>query len=383
MTLSLSTRQYFSLGVFIIGQLVVRHSIAQVASECRICGENGPENAPFLDRVLPSLGVPAETCGDLVNAVLFVEAGTEICNSIQAFGTFCGCNLPPDPCHLCWDGSRVPNENLTLPTYQVSMFTNTFGFDSSPNCQALEALLHTTRTGDTQPCLDIQVDVGETCGCPPLPVESLPPNNSTNSTTQDANNDTTLVEPPPEDEEIQPCNICENGVSSPVPDKLVNVGRGPQITCSEWEILASSFPEGSADCLVTRSATSTICQCPRREGQCTMCPLGELIPKPQQRLNWYTDSFLSAGRQTIFSEDRFLTCELMESNVASEHPLLDEIFGTQKELLCTAMQMKSWICGCRPDWRQIVLTWSYRLSAMLSFVVSLASCCLFVPQGLL
>ena len=368
----MSIRRYWLFLLLAFGHFV---SIVHTSATCVLCGEHGPESAPFTERALPDLGVPANSCGDLVEAVLFVQGGTAICDSIQAFGTYCGCNLPPNACHLCWDGSRVSNKNLTLPDYQVSTFADTFGYDSNPACETLEALLHTTRTSDTQQCLDIQIDAGERCGCPPVPVELLPHNNSTNFTGNDFDNESN-VDTPPKDKEPtkeQRCTLCENGVSTPVPNQWVDIGQERTLTCAEWEILATSFPEGSADCALIRSGASRICQCPRPQGQCTMCPLGEPIPRPQQRLNWLFDSFLSSDRDSIVTEDsrsQFLTCQLMESHVASGHPLLDEIFGTEEELLCTAMQMKSWICGCQPDWRQIVLTWSYRLSAMLSFVVS-------------
>ena len=335
---------------------------------CFLCGDQGPSIAPFGEKLLPALGTPVNRCLELEEAAVFIQRDTKACDAVQAFGTYCGCNKPPSACSLCWDGSNAVNQNVTLFDYRASMFVDTFGFDGNLTCELLESFLHTTRLNNSEQCLNTQIDAGERCGCPPLPVELLPNHNSTNSTTTNEE----------EEEEEEPssswqrCTLCETGDPPPFPDKLVDIGRDQDATCEEWDLLAGAFEEGSGDCALVRTGASRSCQCPRPQGLCTMCPLGEPIPKPQQRLNWYTDSFLSSDRDMFVPEDsraRFLTCELMESNVANRHPLLEDVFGTEEELLCTAMQMKSWICGCKPDWRQIVLTWSYRLSGMLSLTV--------------
>ena len=355
--------------------------VSSVAATCSICGVYGPSRVPFPEKSLPDVAGPLSRCVDLDESSRFVEPGTQICDSLQAMGTFCGCNRPPEACLLCWDGSPVIHKNLTLPGYSASAFVNTFGFDSTLSCELLEAYLHTTRTRNTDQCLDIQIDVGERCGCPPLPQDMLPiHHNSTNTTDinpgQDNNNSTATPDrDAPNTPDRRRCTICENGDPPPFPNIPVDVGQERTLSCAGWDAYAQSFEEGSSDCSLIRSGASRICQCPRPEGQCTMCPLGEAIPKPQQELNWLTDSFLSSVRDTVVVEGAgFLNCQLMESHVASGYPLLAEVFGTEEELLCTAMQMKSWICGCKPDWRQIALTWCYRLSGMCSLIVSCTQC---------
>ena len=337
--------------------------------KCKLCGDYGPESTPFPNKPLPDIKLPVGTCLEIEKASPFIEPDTQACNSIQAFGTYCGCNKPPNACTLCWDGSQATNKNFTLVDYPASMFVDTLGFDQNLNCESLEALLHSTRSKDTDQCDSVQLGAGERCGCPPIPVQLTQTNNNNNTDTLTTDNIfSTSTEG---EEERKSCTICENGDPPPFPHKVVDLGNDQKLTCTEWDNLAGTLEEGSGDCALVRSGASRICQCPRPAGQCTMCPLGEPIPYPRRNLNWLSGSFLSSDRDYYLpSGVDYLNCELMESYVTSEYSLFPQIFGVEEELLCTAMQMKSWICGCQPDWRQIVLTWSYRLSGAFSLLVS-------------
>ena len=355
---------------------VLSHQIAQgtlvakatASTTCSICGIYGPPTIPLPDKRLPVAARPLDRCLDLEESSFFIQAETAVCEAMQAFGTYCGCNIPPDACALCWDGSRAINKNHTIPGYTAADFVTINGFDSSITCETLEAFLHNTWSSDSEQCFDIQFDAGERCGCPPMPKDMVLSRNNTHSTI-------TNVTEEDKEPQLSPrrCTICENGDPPPFPDRVVDIGREREATCAQWNTVASGFEDGSGDCALVRAAASGICECPRSEDYCTMCPLGEPIPHPERELNWLSRVFLSSGGDTGQSgRDNFLNCQLMESHVAGGYPLLAEIFGTEEELICTAMQMKSWICGCRPDWRQIVLMWCYRLSGTFSLIVSLS-----------
>ena len=349
---------------------------ATTTTTCSLCGVYGPPTIPFPDKPLPAAARPLSQCLDLEESSFFIEADTAACEALQAIGTYCGCNTPPDACHLCWNGSRAIHKNLTLSNYTASDLLGLNGYDSSLDCETLEAFLHNVRTSDSQECFDIQLDVGQQCGCPPIPEEVILSRNNTNSTTDNNNNNATGVavdEETPSSSSLRRCTLCETGDPPPYPDRVVDTGGGGiQATCSEWDTVAAAFEDGSGDCSLVRIGASRLCNCPVPEGLCTMCPLGEPIPYPNQELNWLSDFFLSSDGDAVQSgRDIFLNCQLMESHVTAGYPLLEEVFGSEEELICTAMQMKSWICGCQPDWRQIALTWCYRLSGILSLTVRL------------
>mmetsp|Transcript_1173 Transcript_1173/g.3035 ORF Transcript_1173/g.3035 Transcript_1173/m.3035 type:complete len:548 (-) Transcript_1173:836-2479(-) len=47
-------------------------------------------------------------------------------------------------------------------------------------------------------------------------------------------------------------------------------------------------------------------------------------------------------------------------------------FNLHDEFACLGAQLKSWVCGCSPDWRQKLITWAYRSSGILSMCGSLS-----------
>ena len=343
---------------------LIPFSIVNAQGECMVCGLYGPSSVPWLDKRLPEdARIPLPTCADVETSSRVAVDGSAICGIVQSFGTYCGCNRPPNACTLCWDGSDVANPNAELPGYDTTIFLPARGVERIFNCEILQAFLHST-PNDSAECYDAQKNATEVCGCPPIPDEFRDEReNSTNSTA-----------PPIEDESppsmTRPCTLCENGEPPKFPEKTF-FSEASQVDCSDYEALAATFEEDSHDCRWVRSVGG-FCGCSPREDSCSLCPLGEPAPKPSQLLNWFTASFLTTGNDAILADgaSNFLSCEFLESALAGEATQLPRLLGTDESLLCLAVQMKSWICGCKPDYRPILLTWSYRTSAFLSFVVS-------------
>ena len=221
------------------------------------------------------------------------------------------------------------------------------------DCEALESFLKSTSQLDSEQCMSAQIDVGEVCGCPPIPSERV--NNATDDNVENSQEQ----EPTEQQNDARTsCSLCRNGTPAPLGDKLITDSL---ISCSEWELIGLGFKDHSDDCEFIR-LFGRICGCPPPPEECSICPLGEPVPRPDYSLNWLNKATLSTSTSTFKSrvDSGNLTCELMETFLAPNNPIV---------LVCTAMQMKSWICGCRPDWKPIVLTGCYRISAMLSFVV--------------
>ena len=364
----LTERRMRILFWLVLSGLLRLDSCSSQDTSCQVC-VYGPPSVPLTEKLLPpDIEIPLVDCFDLGVTATLLESDSDLCGSVQSFGTYCGCNRAPDACNLCWDGSAVTRKDQLQNVYNASDFLGVIGAGVGLNCETLESFVHSLSNSSSQ-CLEAQEAAGVECGCPPLPTDT--PNNG------DGRNDTNITLPPEEPEtELDPptpntCTLCANGDPVPLPDHRPVVVAGTNaISCSAWEALALSSEEGSDDCRLIRSV-SVLCGCPKPEGACTMCPLGEPVPNPTQELNWLSETFLSISASNwLFGATSFLTCGLMESAVAVEASVISDVFATAGELVCTAAQMKSWICGCQPDWRPIFLTWAYRSSAILSFLVS-------------
>ena len=357
-------------------QQAQRQRQRQQQQSCSICGDLGPSQVPFPEKELPpDLNLPVSSCFDMETTALVVDLDSQLCRWIQSVGTYCGCQPAPRACSLCWDGSPATNKSKVLSNYHASDFLDGFGSGVALNCETLEAFLHGTLEMDTDQCLATQIDAGEQCGCPAIVRNDT--TTTTNQTEAGTSNSTgvnnTEPDPTPSTPTSNrlPCRLCSSGEAPPFPDRMVDVGRDTERSCSDWDLFSSTFAEDSDDCVLIRSV-SRICECPPQPDECRLCPLGESVPKPDQSLNWLDKSNLSTETSSLHSRlgSKHLTCELMESVVASNHRVVQQVMSVDEGLVCTAAQMKSWICGCRPDWRPIALTWSYRLSGLLSFAVS-------------
>ena len=355
------------------------------AAPCTLC-EHGPAQVPYPEKVI---GVPDDfstttTCGLLQSTLApLVDEGTPYCNGIRTMGTFCGCNIPPNSCSLCWDGSRAANASLDLKDYQARDLVPLSPVDTSLTCESLESFLHTLGENDAQ-CLEVQEDAGERCGCPPFPSitsrgppQPPPSNAKSGNAAKEAGTDSTETVPPEEEdtendikiatkEPRQSCSPCRNREDSILfPDRPLAAGDLPVESCADLEFFASLLLEDDMECGIVRAA-GFYCGCPRPPDACTLCPNGESVPKPWQPLTWISRNVnhLSLRFEDVADS---MTCGLMEGFVASNSA---ELLGTTEDLLCLSTQLQSWVCGCSPDWKQILLTWAYRMSGLLSLLVS-------------
>ena len=383
------SRPVWSLGLFfflllslLLGNLPVSHG----QTPCSLCS-HGPDETPVPDKKINTEGETANTCGFLQSSAPFLEVGSPFCDGIRAAGTTCECNIPPNGCRLCWDGSRVTLPQKFLEDYRAQEFIPISPLDEMMNCDAIESFFHTVDKNDPR-CAIVQQDAGERCGCPPFPGSDNSDNNSnlgsnnnnSNNSTNAANNETDTggtttnnggEDEEEEDEDSEPetvrasCTICRDGSAPTRPEREIELGDLPISNCMDVELFANLVIVGTDECNGLQ-AIGPYCGCPRMENACTFCPHGEPVPNGDLSLNWFS-SFVQTVPQAYRSVADSLTCELYESIVASNSAAL---FSLEPAMFCLASQLKSWICGCRPDWRQFMLTWCYRLSGLLSLLVS-------------
>ena len=353
-----------------------------VEAQCPVCGSFGPDSVPLLDKELGINGIPVDTCGTMEGIALALAPDSEFCGVVQSVGTLCGCNIPPEGCTLCWDGSPVGVPDVELPNYAAADYVpSSLPVTGVLNCETLQALLHTTDTQGSSQCLAIQQDVGVTCGCPQRPIvinPTMSPTavNSTDATATMApvvdtsNNATDPIEEPPA---VERCSLCPDGGVMAFPDKVLALDDATSnTTCRQWESFAAAVTTGSSDCELFGNF-ALYCGCALENKVCSLCPNGEAVPNPTRENRWFFEAFVSTRKTTFQSRllPERMNCDLMASIVATEWiESLAALFDLDSDLYCMAVQLRSWICGCSPDWRQYLLTWCYRISGMLSFLVS-------------
>ena len=349
-----------------------RHRSLSVEQQCTVCGERGPSSVPFPDKQLLVDGIPLDNCGQVEASAPLLNKGSVFCEVMQSVGPLCGCAVSPTACTLCWDGSPVTNPNLELTSYPAEDFLATSLPGVVLTCELLDSILQVRDEEDDTQCLNIRIDVGEMCGCPSLPNDQhVIITTNTTEPLEDENNDEDGDESSIVHSEDN-CSLCPNGEAPRYPDKPLNLVGSTSYTCSDWDRFASVSDAESSDCSWIQ-AFSKYCGCHIPNPSCTMCPLGETVPKPNRPLNWYDTGFVSTRASHFHSEldVDHVTCEIMDSTIAHGRSTYASLLGRDEEFVCLSVQLKSSICGCRPDWRPILLTWSYRLSGILSFVVSL------------
>ena len=138
------------------------------AQPCRLCGLWGPESVPLPDKLIGIAGIPTDTCGGLEGFAVAFSPDSELCRAAQLLGDLCGCNVAPDSCSLCWDGSDAPNSLLELSgNYTITDYIpSSLPISGNANCEQLQSFLHFTEPQDSTECLEHQQRAGETCGCP-------------------------------------------------------------------------------------------------------------------------------------------------------------------------------------------------------------------------
>ena len=327
--------------------------------QCTVCKDGS--SVPFPEKPLTVEGIPVDNCGTLESTAGFLSVTSDFCGSIQSIGTLCGCEIPESACRLCGgNDSTVPSNFTTqdLVGYNASDFLLGAPDGVPMTCESMEAVLHNYREDETT-CLSIRRDVGETCGCPDAsggvdsPVLSLSPTTS----------------PPPSVSPREPCRLCVLGGEIQNPDKVLELGDLPIQNCQDLDNFAGLLEANTLECSGMQSLGS-LCGCRVAPDACTLCPNGEPIPLPHQRLNWFS-TLIANLPESFDAIGNSLTCELMDATLKTPSP---DIYDTDPDFVCLGAQLKSSICGCSPDWRVRFLTWSYRCSGMLSFLVSNTLC---------
>ena len=346
------------------------------AAPCQLCNA-GPSKVPFPDRrVGPDSQAPANTCGFLELSAPFVESGTDLCMSIRSVQTMCGCNIAPNACSLCPDGSRIKEEfkDIAMPELDLLDYLTGVPNDSPPfTCESFESYWHARTTKDDPVCLGIDREIQSKCGCfsesggdileendelPPNPGNGTETNST--ATNDDVINTSTQVF-------LKKCQVCPLGEAVPFPDKVIKLGTLPVETCSDLEFFANLADADTQECAGIQGMGSFCgCTVPESRNQCPgMCPSGLPPRHPDLRLNWFS-SFVNTVPQAYQTVSSTLTCELMDAIAQGGSGYL---FGMDESLFCLAVELKSWVCGCDGDWRQVALTWTYRMSGVLSLLV--------------
>lgn len=318
---------------------------------CTVCKDGSA--VPFPDKAINVEGIPVDTCRSLETTAGFLIQGTDFCNSVQSIGTLCGCEIPDNACNLCTDGSTVSNPSLNLPTYYANDFI--FGAPEGVvlNCESMESILHNYEEDSTL-CHSTRVDIATDCGCPEVEVDTILTKFPT-------------VSPAPTVDPPESCTLCLGGEDILFPDKPLDLGDLPIENCADLVSFAALLTVESSDCAGIRSF-GPLCGCPAGPDGCSLCPHGEIPSRPDQRLSWFSE-FGSSISDSFQSIGESLTCEWLDSTLQSLSKETLPFEGINAALTCLSSQLKSSICGCRPDWRQRLLIWSYRTSACLSIIV--------------
>ena len=341
-------------------------SSSSSSSPCKVCGEDGPDRFPFPDKPLGVENIPVQTCGQLETTTALFRQDSPFCDWVQSVATLCGCPVRENGCTLCWDGSPVTEPTKMLPNYTADDYFSVSLPGVVLSCEILDSTLNYQFNQQDPHCRTVQHNAGQDCGCPTPPAsynnnQSTTVTVSTNETSGRTSNEQTISQ----------CSICPSGEPTPFADKPLNVVNSPyNYTCQDWDGFASAVANDSTDCSLFRSY-SLYCGCPRDPNACSLCPLGERVPKPNVVLDWYRATFVSTQTSRFNNQLKTLdpTCEMMESNAANADGA--RLWAQMdNDIFCMSVQLKSSICGCRPDWRQILLTWGYRSSGILSFLVS-------------
>ena len=165
---------------------------------------------------------------------------------------------------------------------------------------------------------------------------------------------------------LGPCPVCVGGEPMPLSEKPLSLGNLPFTTCGELASFAAFLVGGTDDCTYLQSLGS-YCGCTKPSNACSFCPNGDPVTRPEANLD--LSSGVSPPLPEPFESIAFdsISCEIAESLVGSN---LVALLDVGEPIFCLMMQFRSNLCGCKPDWRQIVVPWSYRISGILSTLVS-------------
>ncbi len=343
--------------------LLTTATTAPATAPCTVCLNGHDSSYVDQSKAFTVPGLPIPTCGDLLSTVQLFTQDSPICHSIQSVGTYCGCPRTVFPCTLCENGTQPSHPLLELPNYNASDYV----FGAPPNvklnCETLDGVLNIL-ANDTDPmCLQIRDDVGQTCGCPHVVVIN-------NTTTINSSNKTSTKNKPtiPAKTYKEPCTLCLDASATPIfPNRSLSLGSLPVHNCHDLTNFAGLLTATDVQCMGLQSL-GPYCGCPVPPGACSLCPNGETVPYPDRFANLLQDfEDLPPGLVTEVATN--LTCGEFASIVAVPPPSSIRA-GIDPSLLCLISQLRSGICGCTQGLRAKLITWFYRVSAMLSLVGS-------------
>ena len=347
--------------VVICGAISVSVVSAEDKAKCTVC-EGGAQMA-MPERSLEFFDVAVEDCATLESLVGWFTEDQKLCELPRAVGPYCGCPFDREiACSLCRDGSDVglPDRSLAGMVNATDIFpegVEEFS-DFEVTCGILQDLLYVQHKDDPF-CLEYQQDYHEMCGCPGDPIVVTPINQTTSGSPS-----VTPVEP------AASCSLCYNGERVPDRNKPFKFDFFDGVTtCGGLEdILPTLFFVDDPVCYDTQML-GELCGCtpPPDASNCRICPNGEAIPWPEQKVNWFDDIIHTLPPiAKPFAEE--LTCELLEAVIIYNPSYIEQT--TDTSFVCLSSQLKSESCGCSPDWRPKFLTWAYRGSGILSLLVS-------------
>ena len=342
----------------------------EIRDLCHLCPHHGGHdvNISNPDRNLTFFNLHVANCMDLKRTVGFFYRGSRPCKLVQTLGPYCGCPIDTtqDRCQLCANGGEVgfPDRSLGGLLDPTDIFP--FGAVNNYNvtCGLLQDVALNWNASDNVR-LKQQRDFHSLCGCagesPTVAVDVSPQENGTE------------IEPA---KTFEPCSLCSNGEPVPYPDRRFHAGDIPVHTCGELQEFVAFFDVDETQC-AEMSLYGHLCGCspPPDNSGCHLCPNGEPIPKPHQHVHWF-DSTINSIPGNFRQAANEMTCDLLEAVVLYEPSYLMET--TDSDFVCLSVQLKSGYCGCSADWRQKFLLWAYRISGVLSLMVSSVHSPLFI-----
>lgn len=133
----------------------------------------------------------------------------------------------------------------------------------------------------------------------------------------------------PSCDSIQPCTLCKDGSSTPVPDKIAVIPNLPPASCKQLELAVPfAIPNESSEQCHLAHQLSSLCGCPVPEDACHLCPDGSRVTNQELELPMFTPIFENAP----------FTCILMEAYLQS--------FSNSSDFCPHVQRSAAELCGC-------------------------------------
>ena len=137
--------------------------------QCQLCTYGGGIGLP--DKAIELGDLPIENCADVEAFAGLLAEGTDDCEGIKAFGSYCGCSFPEESCTFCPNGEPVPFPDKKLQwfgDYLESLPDSLKSIGDSFTCSMMDSALKVP--GDlygvesSYACLSAQLK-SAVCGC--------------------------------------------------------------------------------------------------------------------------------------------------------------------------------------------------------------------------